>query len=32
VGAHRLPITEYQPAAAAAAWQRTLSFWNKHLR
>ncbi len=32
VGAARLPITEYKPAAAATAWERTLDFWNKHLR
>jgi carboxymethylenebutenolidase len=32
VGAARLPITEYQPEAAASAWERTLAFWNKHLR
>ena len=32
VGAARLPITEYQPEAAALAWERTLAFWNKHLR
>jgi carboxymethylenebutenolidase len=32
VGANRLPITEYQPEAAAAAWQRTLGFWGRHLR
>jgi carboxymethylenebutenolidase len=32
VGANRLPITEYKPEAAATAWERTLYFWNKHLR
>ena len=32
VGAARLPITEYKPEAAATAWERTLYFWNKHLR
>jgi carboxymethylenebutenolidase len=32
VGSHRLPITEYKPEAAATAWERTLYFWNKHLR
>jgi carboxymethylenebutenolidase len=32
VGANRLPITEYQPEAAATAWQRTLGFWGRHLR
>jgi carboxymethylenebutenolidase len=32
VGAARLPITEYQPEAAATAWQRTLAFWARHLR
>ncbi|MBX3643197.1 MAG: dienelactone hydrolase family protein [Rubrivivax sp.] len=32
VGAHRLPITEYKPEAAATAWDRTLYFWNKRLR
>jgi carboxymethylenebutenolidase len=32
VGANRLPITEYKPEAAATAWERTLDFWNKHLR
>ncbi|MBN8510088.1 MAG: dienelactone hydrolase family protein [Burkholderiales bacterium] len=32
VGANRLPITEYQPEAAAAAWERTLGFWSRHLR
>ena len=32
VGANRLPITEYQPEAAALAWTRTLAFLDKHLR
>ena len=32
VGAARLPITEYKPEAAATAWERTLSFWGRHLR
>jgi carboxymethylenebutenolidase len=32
VGANRLPITEFKPEAAATAWERTLYFWNKHLR
>jgi carboxymethylenebutenolidase len=32
VGANRLPITEYQPEAAALAWDRTLAFFGKHLR
>lgn len=32
VGANRLPITEYQPEAAATAWERTLAFFGKHLR
>jgi carboxymethylenebutenolidase len=32
VGANRLPITEYQPEAAALAWTRTLAFFDKHLR
>jgi carboxymethylenebutenolidase len=32
VGANRLPITEYQPEAAALAWQRTLKFFGDHLR
>lgn len=32
VGAARLPITEYQPEAAALAWDRTLAFFDKHLR
>ena len=32
VGAARLPITEYQPEAAALAWGRTLAFFDKHLR
>jgi len=27
-----LPIVEYDPAAAALAWQRTLAFFGKHLR
>ena len=32
VGANRLPITEYKPAAAATAWERTLDFFGKQLR
>jgi len=32
VGANRLPITEYQPDAAALAWTRTLGFLDRHLR
>ncbi len=32
VGANRLPITEYQPEAAATAWERTLDFFGRHLR
>ncbi len=32
VGARRLPITEYQPDAAALAWTRTLGFLDRHLR
>ena len=32
VGEHRLPITEYKPAAAATAWERTLDFWRRTLR
>ena len=32
VGANRLPITEYQPEAAALAWTRTLEFFGRHLR
>jgi carboxymethylenebutenolidase len=32
VGANRLPITEYQPAAAALAWGRTVAFFDKHLK
>jgi carboxymethylenebutenolidase len=32
VGAKRLPITEYQPEAAALAWSRTLDFFGRHLR
>jgi carboxymethylenebutenolidase len=32
VGANRLPITEYQPEAAATAWTRTLAFFGQHLR
>jgi len=32
VGANRLPITEYNPDAAALAWTRTLSFLERHLR
>ena len=32
VGANRLPITEYQPEAAALAWARSVAFFDKHLR
>jgi carboxymethylenebutenolidase len=32
VGANRLPITEYNPEAAALAWTRTLAFFGQHLR
>lgn len=32
VGAARLPTTEYQPEAAALAWDRTLAFFGKQLR
>lgn len=33
VGEHKLlPVIEYQPEAAALAWQRTLAFFGKHLR
>jgi carboxymethylenebutenolidase len=32
VGANRLPITEYNPDAAALAWTRTMSFFDRHLR
>ena len=32
VGANRLPITEYNPEAAALAWTRTLGFFGQHLR
>jgi carboxymethylenebutenolidase len=32
VGANRLPITEYNAAAAALAWGRTVTFFDKHLR
>jgi carboxymethylenebutenolidase len=32
VGAHRLPITEYNADAAALAWTRTLGFLDRHLR
>ncbi len=31
VGANRLPITEYNADAAALAWTRTLSFFDRHL-
>lgn len=31
VGANRLPITEYNPDAAALAWTRTLGFFERHL-
>ena len=27
-----LPVIEYEPAAAALAWQRTLEFFGRHLR
>jgi carboxymethylenebutenolidase len=27
-----LPVIEYEPAAAALAWQRTLGFFGRHLR
>ncbi len=32
VGANRLPITEYQPEAAALAWGRSVAFFDKHLK
>lgn len=32
VGANKLPITEYQPEAAALAWERTVAFFDRHLR
>ena len=32
VGANRLPITEYNEAAAQLAWTRTMDFFAKHLR
>jgi carboxymethylenebutenolidase len=33
VGAQKLlPVIEYEPGAAAQAWQRTLDFFGKHLR
>jgi carboxymethylenebutenolidase len=32
VGANRLPFTEYNPAAAALAWTRTLAFFERYLR
>jgi len=32
VGTNRLPITEYNPDAAALAWRRTVSFLDRHLR
>jgi carboxymethylenebutenolidase len=32
VGANKLPITEYNAEAAALAWTRTLSFFDRHLR
>ncbi|MFZ2651765.1 MAG: dienelactone hydrolase family protein [Burkholderiaceae bacterium] len=31
VGARRLPITQYDPAWAQIAWDRTFSFFGKHL-
>ena len=32
VGANKLPITEYNPEAAALAWDRTIEFFDAHLR
>jgi carboxymethylenebutenolidase len=32
VGAGKLPITEYNPAAAELAWRRTMEFFGKHLK
>lgn len=32
VGANRLAFTEYEPKAAALAWERTLAFFAQHLR
>ncbi len=32
VGAKKLPITEYHPAAAELAWQRTMEFFGRHLK
>jgi len=32
VGPHRLPITQYDPAWAQIAWDRTFSFFGRHLR
>ena len=32
VGANKLPITEYNAAAAALAWSRTVAFFDRHLR
>lgn len=32
VGANKLPITEYNAAAAELAWRRTMDFFAKHLR
>jgi len=31
VGPHRLPITQYDPAWAQIAWDRTFSFFGRHL-
>jgi carboxymethylenebutenolidase len=32
VGENRLPITEYDEPAATLAWQRSMSFFNEHLK
>ncbi len=32
VGANKLPITEYNAAAAELAWKRTMEFFAKHLK
>lgn len=32
VGANKLPITEYHPAAAELAWKRTMEFFGRHLK
>jgi carboxymethylenebutenolidase len=32
VGANKLPITEYHPAAAELAWKRTMEFFSRHLK